>query len=136
MVPVRPHLRDFLDRGGRLRLLTGDYLGIPDPDALTCLLGRTLLARSLLPLSFHPKAYVFHRADGTGARFRRELQPVRVGALQTGIEWSYRTVSSAEGNALADVAQAFESLFAHPATQELTPDWTLRYRAKALSSWS
>jgi len=28
------------------------------------------------------------------------------------------------------VAQAFESLFAHPATQELTPDWTFRYRAR------
>jgi hypothetical protein len=64
VVRMEEHLRDFLDRGGRLRLLTGDYLGITDPD---------------------------------------------------------RTVSSAEGNAKADVAQAFESLFAHPATQDLNP---------------
>jgi diadenosine tetraphosphate (Ap4A) HIT family hydrolase len=40
VVRMEEHLRDFLDRGGRLRLLTGDYLGITDPDALTRLLDR------------------------------------------------------------------------------------------------
>jgi hypothetical protein len=28
------HLRDLLGRGGRLRLVTGDYLGVTEPDAL------------------------------------------------------------------------------------------------------
>src|SRR5690606_33397789 len=32
------HLRDLLDRGGKLRILTGDYLGITDPQALIRLL--------------------------------------------------------------------------------------------------
>src|SRR5438477_565883 len=35
---VFPHLFDLLERGGRLRFLTGDYLGITEPDALLRLL--------------------------------------------------------------------------------------------------
>lgn len=30
---VFEHFRDLLDRGGRLRILTGDYLGITEPNA-------------------------------------------------------------------------------------------------------
>jgi diadenosine tetraphosphate (Ap4A) HIT family hydrolase/HKD family nuclease len=142
---MEEHLRDFLDRGGRLRLLTGDYLGLTDPDALTRLLdlGGDRQIRIFetdretgpawpgpeAPLSFHPKAYVFYRSDGSGAAFVGSSN-LSESALQTGIEWNYRTVSSAEGNALAGVVQAFESLFAHPATQELTADWIERYRAR------
>ena len=81
------------------------------------------------PLSFHPKAYLFQRKDGSGAAFVGSSN-LSESALETGIEWNYRTVSSAEGHALADIAQAFESLFAHPATQEVTPDWIQRYRAR------
>ncbi len=33
-----PHFRELLDRNGRLRLLTSDYLGITEPDALVRLL--------------------------------------------------------------------------------------------------
>lgn len=36
---IRPHLEDFLDRAGtRLRIVTGDYLDLSDPDALAILL--------------------------------------------------------------------------------------------------
>jgi HKD family nuclease len=143
---IEGHLRDFLAKGGRLRLLTGDYLGLTDPDALVKLLDleghrhlrifetafTTPPAWPGLPpasLSFHPKAYVFHREDGTGAAFVGSSN-LSEAALQTGIEWNYRTVSSAEGNVFAEVARAFESLFAHPATKELTPDWVERYRAR------
>ena len=31
---VMPHLRDLLNRGGRLRLLTGDYMDVTEPAAL------------------------------------------------------------------------------------------------------
>ena len=35
------HLKEFLTKGGRLRLLTGDYLGVTEPDALVRLLDLT-----------------------------------------------------------------------------------------------
>ncbi len=71
------HLGDLLDCGGRLRVLTGDYLDITDPDALTRLLALEgnreirvfetrrdpgpALPAPLPPLTFHPKAYVFRK---------------------------------------------------------------------------
>ncbi len=35
---LEEHLRDVLDQGGRVRIVTGDYLGITEPRALLCLL--------------------------------------------------------------------------------------------------
>jgi hypothetical protein len=35
---LEEHLRDVLDRGGRVRILTGDYLGVTEPRALLRLL--------------------------------------------------------------------------------------------------
>jgi diadenosine tetraphosphate (Ap4A) HIT family hydrolase len=37
---LEPHLREFLGKRGRLRLLTGDYLGVTEPEALARLLDR------------------------------------------------------------------------------------------------
>jgi HKD family nuclease len=40
----QPHVQDLLDRGGVLRLITGDYLDVTDPEALRGLMdleGRT-----------------------------------------------------------------------------------------------
>ncbi|MCL4819623.1 MAG: HIT domain-containing protein [Vicinamibacteria bacterium] len=140
------HLREFLDRGARLRLLTGDYLDVTDPDALVRLLdlegdrqlrvfetrraeGLHTHPRPEPALSFHPKSYLFQRREGTGVAFVGSSN-LSESALLTGIEWNYRTVSSAEGNAFSEVRTAFEQLFHHPATRELTPDWVERYRAR------
>src|SRR5580700_941818 len=68
---IQSYLQDLLDRGGKLRVVTGDYLGTTDPDALLRLLdlggqsecrvfeteGGTYAAA--FGGSFHPKAYLF-----------------------------------------------------------------------------
>ena len=131
-----PHLRDFLARNGRLRLLTGDYLGVTEPDALTRLLDlegdRQLRVFETAhpsgpehpgkpaPLSFHPKAYIFERADGTGVAFVGSSN-LSDSALSTGIEWNYRAVAKADQTAFQEIHTAFDRLFDHPATRELTP---------------
>jgi diadenosine tetraphosphate (Ap4A) HIT family hydrolase len=160
---IETHLRDFLGRGGRLRLLTGDYLGVTDPDALVHLLDlegdRQLrvfetagsnraagtpnanpnparagspnanASPSTAPVAFHPKAYVFMRAGGDGVAFVGSSN-LSESALLTGIEWSYRTVSSTDAPAFAGITQVFESLFHHPATRELTAAWVDGYRQR------
>lgn len=77
---IQPHLQDLLDRNGMLRVLTGDYLGATDPEALLCLLdlsGRVECRvyetggsepERAFSGSFHPKAYVFHHRDGSEQR--------------------------------------------------------------------
>ena len=53
-----------MNRGGRVRIVTGDYLDATDPDALVDLmdLGGNLQLRVFEAgnTSFHPKAYIFY----------------------------------------------------------------------------
>jgi HKD family nuclease len=142
---LEEHLRDLLARKGRLRLLTGDYLGITDPDALTRLLDlegdRELrVFETWIPptperpgpspvVSFHPKSYAFRRSGGQGVAFVGSSN-LSESALTSGIEWNYRVVSSQEGTPFAELIAAFDRLFTHPATKTLDRAWIEAYRAR------
>jgi superfamily II DNA or RNA helicase/HKD family nuclease/diadenosine tetraphosphate (Ap4A) HIT family hydrolase len=143
---LEEHLRDLLERRkGRLRLVTGDYLGITDPDALMRLLDlegdhELRVFETQLPptpewpgpsraVSFHPKSYILRNADGTGVAFVGSSN-LTESALTSGIEWNYRVVSAQEGTPFADVVKAFERLFHHPATKPLDAAWVDAYRRR------
>ena len=51
-------------------------------------------------------------------------------ALLTGIEWNYRVVAKIETAAFREIRTAFDSLFDHPATRELTWAWIDAYRQR------
>ena len=61
----------MLNRGGRLRLLAGDYLDVTDPDALRRLLDlsgeRDLRIFRAEHTAFHLKSWIFRFTDGMGA---------------------------------------------------------------------
>ena len=143
-----PHLDDLLGRGGRLRLLTSDYLGITDPYALMCLLDLKEQSPDHVELRifqcrgshFHPKAYIFHGAmgvPGNGIAYVGSSN-MSAPALQEGVEWNYRVYAERPGPAWTQadragfraVASAFESLFRHPHTTSLTRGWIEQYRDK------
>ena len=143
---LEEHLRDFVQRRrGRLRLLTGDYLGITDPDAMTRLLDlegdRELrVFETWIPptperpgpsptVSFRPKSYAFRRASGPGVAFVGSSN-LSESALTSGIEWNYRVVSSQEGTPFAELIAAFDRLFNHPATRRLDRAWIDVYCAR------
>jgi superfamily II DNA or RNA helicase/HKD family nuclease len=129
---VMPHLRELLALGRPVRLLTGDYLDVTDPDALAALLDlegavdvRVYEARER---SFHPKAYIFHHVGGGVALVGSSnlTEP----ALVRGVEWNYRVLASHEGQGFQDVARAFEELFRDPATRPLDYAWLEEYRRR------
>ncbi|MFZ4760421.1 MAG: DEAD/DEAH box helicase family protein, partial [Burkholderiaceae bacterium] len=133
-----PHFEDLLERGGRLRLLTGDYLGITDPDALQRLLDLTTLhgaERIALRVfvtegqSFHPKAYLLTRGIEDGVAYVGSSN-LSSSALTDGVEWNYRVASSRDAAGLRHVATAFEALFAHPSTRPLDERWIADYRVR------
>jgi superfamily II DNA or RNA helicase/diadenosine tetraphosphate (Ap4A) HIT family hydrolase len=136
---LQPHLQDLLDRKGDLRILTGDYLGATDPDALLrlldlsgsvqCRMFETDNASSAGAFagSFHPKAYLFQHIDGGGAAFVGSSNLSR-SALTSGIEWNYRLLESQDRAGWVEVRQAFESLFRSAHTVPLTANWIQRYR--------
>lgn len=127
------HLQDLLDRGGRLRLLTGDYLGVTDPVALLRLLdlqgNKELRLFEAGGQSFHPKSYILYHGDGGRVAFVGSSNLSET-ALCTGVEWNYRTISSRDGEGLADVVQGFEALFRGPNTRPLDAPWVAAYAAR------
>ena len=138
---VQPHLQDVLDRGGRVRLVTGDYLGATDPDALVRLLDLSgslecrvyetggAVGAGAFAGSFHPKAYLFYQADGTCAAFVGSSN-LSLTALTTGVEWNYRVLESRDMPGWHEVRAAFELLFASPNTVPLTHEWIEHYRQR------
>jgi superfamily II DNA or RNA helicase/HKD family nuclease/diadenosine tetraphosphate (Ap4A) HIT family hydrolase len=133
-----PHFEDLLARGGTLRLLTGDYLDISDPEALQRLIDlRSLYSDARCDLrifcsdgnSFHPKAYLASQARGGGVAYVGSSNLSR-SALLEGVEWNYRVASARDAEGWHRVHAAFEQLFRHPSTEPLDDDWLNRYRAR------
>lgn len=91
---LEPWFREMLARGGRLRIVVGDYLETTDPTALARLLdleGAELFVFETGGLSFHPKAWLFRAADARGGSDCRKLEPFAVGADRGGrVESAFR----------------------------------------------
>ncbi len=127
-----PHLEDVLARGGRVRFLTGDYLGVSDPDALLRLMDLSgdvhLRVFQCSGMSFHPKTYIArHGAGGTAFVGSSNLS---LTALKEGLEWNYRVVPARDRTGFSDVLASFEALFGHPNVRPLDTPWIKEYRGR------
>ena len=107
-------LREALDRGVQVCILTGNYLGITQPSAL-CLIRKELGDRVDLRFyndrkrSFHPKAYIFHY-EKSGEIYIGSSN-ISKSALTSGIEWNYRFSSLADGGNFKLFYETFTDLF-------------------------
>ncbi len=116
---VRMLLKDLkaaISRGVRIRILTGNYLGITQPSALYLIkqeLGSLVDLRfyNEPDRSFHPKSYIFHYADKSEI-FIGSSNLSR-SALTSGIEWNYRFSSEADPANFQIFYHTFEDLFFH-----------------------
>jgi superfamily II DNA or RNA helicase/HKD family nuclease len=86
-------LDDALKRGVKIRILTGNYLGITQPSALYLIkhkLGEQVDLRfyNEKNRSFHPKSYMFHYKDYSELYIGSSN--ISRSALTSGIEWNYR----------------------------------------------
>lgn len=135
---LRDDMVDALKRGARLRLLTGDYMGISDPQALRelCELasehaGLTVKVYRSGGRSFHPKAYVFRRGAVRVAYVGSSN--LSRAALEHGVEWNLRT-DGGQGEDLTAIAARFERLWGAPAAMVLTPAWIEEYAARVATT--
>ncbi len=133
---VLPHLRDLLDRGGRLRLLTGDYLGVTEPAALRLIADlegeRSLHVFQAAQIPFHPKAWMFTFTGDGGALIVGSSNLSR-SALTDGIEWNLRHVDPVDPAPLLAARAAFEALLARPEVTDLTPAWIDAYEERRIA---
>ena len=114
---VRMLLKDMkraLNRGVRIRILTGNYLGITQPSALY-LIKQELGERVDLRLyneklrSFHPKSYIFHY-DSSNEIYIGSSNISR-SALTFGIEWNYKFSDRQDKENYELFYETFEDLF-------------------------
>ena len=107
-------LEHTLKRGAKIRILTGNYLGITQPSALY-LIKRKLGDRVDLRFycekgrSFHPKSYIFHYTDYSELYIGSSN--ISRSALTSGIEWNYRFSSQKDPENYKEFFHTFEDLF-------------------------
>jgi superfamily II DNA or RNA helicase/diadenosine tetraphosphate (Ap4A) HIT family hydrolase len=128
------HLRDFLARGGRARILIGDYLNVTDPIALRRLLdlGEKLELRIYETRStpYHLKSYIF-MSGPEGVAFVGSSN-LSASALTTSIEWNYKIISSHEVSGFKQIRDGFESIYADYASRPVTPAWIDAYEKRRI----
>ncbi len=109
-------LKAALERGARIRILTGNYLGITQPSALYMLKrelgdGIDLRFYNDKSRSFHPKAYIFHEGDKSDIYIGSSN--ISRSAMTSGIEWNYRFTNTSDPENYQLFYQTFEDLFYH-----------------------
>lgn len=107
-------MKSALDRGVRVRILTGNYLGITQPSALYLIKkelgsGVDLRFYNEKGRSFHPKSYIFHH-ENMGEIYIGSSN-ISKSALTSGIEWNYRFNSMTDNTNFQMFYQTFEELF-------------------------
>lgn len=146
-------LVDALQRGSRIRLLTGDYLNITQSAALRRLLdwqsqtaafadaaeGEEAPLRGTLSVrvietektkrSFHPKSWRFASDDGSVAVAFVGSSNLSYAALRSGVEWNLRVDRSRRPRAYAEVVSAFSALWDQG--RDIDAAWVSAYEARA-----
>lgn len=127
-------LKKAVNRGVKIRILTGNYLSITQPQALY-LLKKELGERIELKFynvpnkSFHPKAYIFHyEIDGEIYVGSSNLSR---GALTTSIEWNYCLTQTEHPADFHYFYTTFQELFenhAIPITDEVLKEYSKKWK--------
>ena len=110
---ILPSLQRWLDNGAQIKILTGDYLYITQPDALERLVELEddieLRLWKSHGVSFHPKAYLFES---------NQEKQVIVGssnlsksALTTGVEWNVSIEQQGQTEIYEEAEDSFLQLF-------------------------
>lgn len=121
----------------RLRVVTSDYLGITDPDALRLLLllqqkGAQVRIFEASSASFHLKAYLFARLDANGGLVGTAFigsSNISRSALTDGLEWNYR-IEFPGDRGFVEARARFEELFHDPRTKILDDAWIDLYESR------
>lgn len=112
---ILPDLREAINRGVKVRILTGKYLGITQPTALYLLrseFGDNIDLRfyyTQSEQSFHPKAYFFHKENGSDVFVGSSN--ISRSAFTSGVEWNYRLNSNQNQADFDEFYNTFENLF-------------------------
>lgn len=119
---------DLEKRGARGRILTTDYLGFNEPDALEWLLEKTGIEVRVCEERFHTKGYMFHHGDRASAFIGSSN--LTAGALCVNLEWNVKVDTVPNERFFTELEDEFERMWS--SAVPLTGEWIARYR----ESWA
>lgn len=112
IIILENELREFTERGGRLRVITTTYMGATDYKAIHLL---SQLKNTEVKVSYntgnerlHAKAYLFFRNTGFHTGYIGSSNFSR-SALTDGLEWNMRVTTSEVGHIIAKFQKTFDS---------------------------
>ena len=120
-------INKVINKGGRVRILTGNYLNITDPQALFLLKSKfnnkiDLRFYNVKNKSFHPKSYIFHHKNDSEIYIGSSN--ISKGALTDSIEWNLKFMKSTNPNEYNKFYETFQNLFLN--YSEIIDDRTLQ----------
>lgn len=112
---LKKDIEEAVKNNCQIRILTGNYLGITQPQALYLMKGilgdsANMAFYKEKNRSFHPKAYIFHYEGADGEIFVGSSN-ISNSALTKGIEWNYRLEKSQNEDDFNYFSDSFEDLF-------------------------
>lgn len=107
---LRQSLQEFIERGGKLRVITTCYLGATDSKALNALaeLGDVRVSYDSRRTRLHAKAWLFHRETTYSTAFIGSSN-MSSAALVDGLEWNVRLARYDNPRVLQKFEATFES---------------------------
>ena len=104
-------LKKAIEKGVKIRILTGNYLNITQPQALYLLFEKDIDLRFYKNPnhSFHPKAYIFHNENDSEIYIGSSN--LSKGALTNSIEWNYHFKKSENNKDFNHFQDTFNDLF-------------------------
>ncbi|WP_106362088.1 DUF3427 domain-containing protein [Glycomyces artemisiae] len=113
---IEKELTDFIDRGGRLRVITTTYMGATDAAAVERLrdLGAEVaVSYDTRRTRLHAKAWLFHRASGLDTAYVGSSNLSR-SAMLDGLEWNVRLARAEQPHLIDTFAATFEEYWNDP----------------------
>ncbi|WP_204037736.1 DUF3427 domain-containing protein [Micromonospora qiuiae] len=120
---IEPAIRDLMDRGGRLRVITTTYLGATDQRALDRLaeLGADIkVSYETRTTRLHAKAWLFRRHNGTTTAYVGSSNLSKT-ALVDGVEWNVRISNMEQPYVIDTFTATFEDYWHDPAFEDYDP---------------
>ncbi|MGN9808203.1 DUF3427 domain-containing protein [Micromonospora sp. BQ11] len=120
---VGPAIRNLMQRGGRLRVITTTYLGATDQRALDRLaeLGAEIkVSYETRTTRLHAKAWLFRRHNGTTTAYVGSSNLSKA-ALVDGVEWNVRVSNIEQPHVIDTFTATFEDYWNDPAFEDYHP---------------
>lgn len=129
---LEPLLREAAENGADVKICTGDYLYITQPDALKKLLSIHPAIETRIwnsnGVSFHPKAYIFEN-DDEGVFYIGSSNMSR-SALTKGVEWNVAIAGQNKEEIFESVISEFISIYHNAATMPLNDITAKQYEQR------